>query len=418
LLDLYGGENVAPADEEEGKKMMREGCKKKTAKLQIYMQSRTAIMQFMQLSYSRATCIHSLASGQPLVVGTIFFRVQLYSKLMGPTPKEIVEALMRFDGKETKNVKDKSGACVDKVYVKYRCPNSACMVGMVSFLEKTGFINPYNHLKACYSRGSHASIQEEKLLKMYSTVKAVPMAMEQQGLKHSRGARDTATPSPPPKRRRGGEAKERRESREVKGPGPKEIVEALMELEGKETKKMKDKSGALVDKVYLNYRCPNEDCLLRTVSFLDKTGFKNPYKHLKTCYSRGSPSNVQEEKLLEMFYQLKGIPIPMSTSPDQQQRTMLQLDSRESPEKRPSDIQPDDDLDDGLSEMEKLQRRFETAKKEREELKSILTLQKAELNKLKDELRAQKEDREEVKDMIAILRLDLNKERDARLRMQ
>ncbi len=57
-------------------------------------------------------------------------------------------------------------------------------------------------------------------------------------------------------------------------------------------------AGAQSRKEYLQYRCPKRNC---TVSFLGKTGFINPYAHLKRCYAKGLDSHAQE-KTLDLLY--------------------------------------------------------------------------------------------------------------------
>ena len=82
------------------------------------------------------------------------------------TKEEIhFHALMTYGGKETKNVTDrKTSRVCTKVYLKYRCPKFNCLSPMVSFMDKSGFNNPYTNLRTCYWKGLSSEKQENALL--------------------------------------------------------------------------------------------------------------------------------------------------------------------------------------------------------------------------------------------------------------
>ena len=82
-----------------------------------------------------------------------------------PTQKEVVLALMKPEGRETRCLVERStGRTVNKVFVTYRCPRPHCRVKPVSFRENSGYNNPYSHLKSCYGKGV-TPIQQSKYLK-------------------------------------------------------------------------------------------------------------------------------------------------------------------------------------------------------------------------------------------------------------
>ena len=63
---------------------------------------------------------------------------------------------------ETKNVDG-----VSRVIVTYQCPKSNCATGAITIQRKTGFQNPYAHLRSCYGRGKKNQEQDEILQSMY-----------------------------------------------------------------------------------------------------------------------------------------------------------------------------------------------------------------------------------------------------------
>jgi len=242
-------------------------------------------------------------------------------------------------------------------------------------------------------------------------------------------------------------------------PKPKDIVECLMTFEGKETKKMKDKTGAMVEKVYLRYRCPNENCQVGVIAFLDKSGFKNPLSHLKVCYSRGLESNAQEEKLLKMFYEIKGIQ-PNSTSngttPDARPSTVLPFKeyneatvgnipklgrisfvrrSSENEEEgsctsptgatgngtagsegRKRARQENEDEEAPIEPLAKMKWELQVQQIETERLRKEVKEQSGELRKISSEVEVQKKETQELKDILSVVMYDLNKERASRKR--
>lgn len=62
---------------------------------------------------------------------------------------------------------------------------------------------------------------------------------------------------------------------------------------------MERKSG-VVKKKCLKYRFLNPGCDT-TVPFIDKTGFGNPYVHLKACYGKGEDQSEQDKKLKTLY---------------------------------------------------------------------------------------------------------------------
>ena len=76
---------------------------------------------------------------------------------------------MTFVGTEHKNVFSRSTTKLNKkLFLKYECPKPGCVTPIVSFLDKTGFNNPYQHLKSCYARGQSATQQQAVLRALYA----------------------------------------------------------------------------------------------------------------------------------------------------------------------------------------------------------------------------------------------------------
>jgi len=63
------------------------------------------------------------------------------------TPKDIVLACMKFIIKETRYIDQEK-----KVYLVYECPKDSCKA-RISFMDKSGYRNPYMHLVRCYGKG-------------------------------------------------------------------------------------------------------------------------------------------------------------------------------------------------------------------------------------------------------------------------
>eukprot|EP00171_Calliarthron_tuberculosum_P003975 IDg3975t1 len=55
-----------------------------------------------------------------------------------------------------------------RTYLKYRCPKPGCPVGFINFIDKSGYKNPYAHLKSCYAPRKSKGEQEEVLHRMYN----------------------------------------------------------------------------------------------------------------------------------------------------------------------------------------------------------------------------------------------------------
>ena len=87
-----------------------------------------------------------------------------------PTPKEIVLALMKFEGREEKAVTE-NGKTVQHIFFKYRCPKPSCALKTVRLKEKYGFKNPYSHLRSCYGRGKALHLQKAMLDEMFESAK-------------------------------------------------------------------------------------------------------------------------------------------------------------------------------------------------------------------------------------------------------
>lgn len=84
---------------------------------------------------------------------------------------------MTFVGRETRKHKGKDSKHVaTKEYISYRCPKPICASPTVSFLDKSGFHNPYAHLRACYGKGLSVADQDALLHRMYeSAIEAARM---------------------------------------------------------------------------------------------------------------------------------------------------------------------------------------------------------------------------------------------------
>lgn len=81
---------------------------------------------------------------------------------------------------------------------------------------------------------------------------------------------------------------------------PKEVVQAVMTLQSREKKSVTEK-GQSVQRVFLSYRCPKPSCAVKVITFKEKSGFQNPYSHLRSCYGRGK-SFAQQQSILEGMY--------------------------------------------------------------------------------------------------------------------
>ncbi len=74
--------------------------------------------------------------------------------------KDVVNGIMAFQGKD---VEEDSEVC----YLKYRCPKPSCPNALVCFREKSGFTNPYAHLRCCYASGKSERLQNEVMSRLY-----------------------------------------------------------------------------------------------------------------------------------------------------------------------------------------------------------------------------------------------------------
>ena len=73
---------------------------------------------------------------------------------MKASKKEVVHALMKYLGKEKRDVKGKQ-----REFVINECLKPTCAFGKMFFQSGAGDQNSYRHLKACYGRGRTAEEQ-------------------------------------------------------------------------------------------------------------------------------------------------------------------------------------------------------------------------------------------------------------------
>ena len=73
---------------------------------------------------------------------------------------------------------------------------------------------------------------------------------------------------------------------------PKQVVKALMKFKGHE--------DPMNPKSKLIYKCPKLGCG-KEMKFAPKSGFSNPYQHLRSCYARGMTRSKQESILQNLF---------------------------------------------------------------------------------------------------------------------
>ena len=81
---------------------------------------------------------------------------------------------------------------------------------------------------------------------------------------------------------------------------PKDVVLAVMNVAGKETKKVTEK-GKEVDRKFITLRCPKPSCAVKNISIKEGTGYMNPYSHLRACYGRGKGVAEQDAILHRMY---------------------------------------------------------------------------------------------------------------------
>lgn len=86
-------------------------------------------------------------------------------------------------------------------------------------------------------------------------------------------------------------------------PTPKDVVVSIMHFAGREEKLVTHRNaGQTSMKIYLSYKCRKPGCPNPTVSFADKSGYNNPYRHLKQCYAKGHPPDTQDEILHQLYF--------------------------------------------------------------------------------------------------------------------
>ncbi len=83
-----------------------------------------------------------------------------------PTKKEVVQALMAFEGRE-------KSTSSSSAYLSYRCPRTGCAKPTVRFCEGSGFSNLYRHLIIRYARGRPEQEQVSILASLYSSARSV-----------------------------------------------------------------------------------------------------------------------------------------------------------------------------------------------------------------------------------------------------
>ena len=81
-------------------------------------------------------------------------------------PKDVVLAVMTVAKTETKTVTEK-GKDVDRKFITLRCPKPSCAVKLVTIKEKSGYMNPFSHLRSCYGKGKTLTQQDDILARMY-----------------------------------------------------------------------------------------------------------------------------------------------------------------------------------------------------------------------------------------------------------
>ena len=86
-------------------------------------------------------------------------------------------------------------------------------------------------------------------------------------------------------------------------PSYKEVVLELMKFVKSKDEKSSEHSLANTKKrkVWLTYQCPREACSKKTVTFLSGSGFKNPFSHLTTCYSKGKTAKEKEDHVFKLY---------------------------------------------------------------------------------------------------------------------
>ncbi len=66
------------------------------------------------------------------------------------------------------------------------------------------------------------------------------------------------------------------------------IVIALTPYDVEETKTVLHKrTGKMIYRTYLKYKCRKSGCPRPVVIFLENSGYRNPYQHLRSCFARG-----------------------------------------------------------------------------------------------------------------------------------
>lgn len=86
-------------------------------------------------------------------------------------------------------------------------------------------------------------------------------------------------------------------------PVPKQKVVVLQLMEFFQTEQLSEtsKNGIAIPRLFLFHKCPRKECSVKVIKFLDKTGYNNPFTHLRTCYGKGKSLAEQESHILGLY---------------------------------------------------------------------------------------------------------------------
>lgn len=84
---------------------------------------------------------------------------------MNPSRNEIIKAVMTFEKRENKLVKN-----VFRQFVTNRCPKTNCSTDTISFQAGKGFQNPYAHLRSYYGHRKPLAEQGRIILGLHNDV--------------------------------------------------------------------------------------------------------------------------------------------------------------------------------------------------------------------------------------------------------
>lgn len=96
-----------------------------------------------------------------------------------PTNTDFVLPLLKFVKNDKRTVQNKwSGRLIYEAYVVHRCAKTSYYVSLISFLGKTGFQNPFAHLKSFYAKLKDTKIKE---VTMHCIYDAAPDEIQRSG---------------------------------------------------------------------------------------------------------------------------------------------------------------------------------------------------------------------------------------------